>query len=48
MDRTKVPTQEEVNAAKTAWEIATTDSEKRRAATLYRQLQARRLRETLG
>ena len=48
MDRTRVPTQAEVDAAKTVWQSAKTDPERKRAEALYRQLHAKRLREELG
>lgn len=48
MDRTTVPTQEEVDAARTAWESTKTEPARKRAEALYRQLNARRLRETVG
>jgi hypothetical protein len=49
MDRTRVPTQEEVNTAKTVWEAAkTSDAPKAsldRAEAQYRQLLGRFFRE---
>ena len=48
MDRTRIPTQAEVDTAKTAWQSAKTDPERQRAEAIYRQLHARRRRDDLG